>query len=138
MNGQNKLEGYITQGLKDIPMTNSLVFWAHSYGTKKIKSCDYDSRDLIHNLSLYLWLTNGPYELECYIILYLKVLPRTNSLVYWAHLNVTKKIKCCDYDIHNSSFYLWLINGPDKLECYLILGLKGLQGTNSQVYWAHS
>ena len=26
-----------------------------------------------------------------------KALPGTNTLAYWAHLQVTKKLKCCDY-----------------------------------------
>ncbi len=38
----------------------------------------------------------------------------------------------------NISFSLQLTNGPNKVECYITLGLKGLTGTNTQAYWAHS
>jgi hypothetical protein len=31
-----------------------------------------------------------------------------------------------------------LTNGPIKLECYITLGWKGLLGTNTVAYWAHS
>ncbi len=31
-----------------------------------------------------------------------------------------------------------LTYGPDKLECYIKLGLKGLPGTNTPAYWAPS
>ncbi len=31
-----------------------------------------------------------------------------------------------------------LINVPNKLECYSILGWKSLQGTNCLAFWAHS
>ncbi len=29
-------------------------------------------------------------------------------------------------------------NGPNKLECYIKQGWKGLSRTNSLAYWAHS
>jgi hypothetical protein len=119
MNGQNKLEGYITQGSKGLPRTNSLVYWAHSYVTKKIECCDYDPRDLIHNPSFYLWLINGPNKQECYIILGLKGLQVTNSQVYWAHSYDTNKIKSCDYDsmdnIHNISVSVYFMNGKKAI-----------------------
>jgi hypothetical protein len=40
---------------------------------------------------------NGLNKLECYIALDWKGLPRTNTLAYWAHLKVTKKMKCCEF-----------------------------------------
>jgi len=42
-----------------------------------------------------------------------------NTLAYWVHSQVTKKIKCCECDprscIHKTSFYSYLKNGPTKL-----------------------
>jgi len=37
MNGPNKLECYITLGLKGLPVTNSLVYSAHSKAMKKLE-----------------------------------------------------------------------------------------------------
>jgi activator of HSP90 ATPase len=37
------LECYFALGWKDLPGTNSLAYWAHSYFRKKLKSCEYDS-----------------------------------------------------------------------------------------------
>jgi hypothetical protein len=34
-----------------LPGTNILSYWALSYAMKKMKYCEYDSRDLIHNTS---------------------------------------------------------------------------------------
>jgi hypothetical protein len=33
--------------------------------------------------------------------------------------------------IHNTSFYLYFINVPNKLECYITLDRNGLHGTNT-------
>jgi hypothetical protein len=48
------------------------------------------------------------------------------------------KMKCCKYGplgrIHNSSFSWELKNEPNKLECYIILGWKGLPVVNSLSY----
>ncbi len=47
---------------------------------------------------------------ECYITLSWKDMPDSNTLAYWAHVLITKKMKCCEYDIwgciHNSAFSL--------------------------------
>jgi hypothetical protein len=40
--------------------------------------------------------------------------------------------------IQNTSLYLKLTNGPLKLECYIALGWKSLQGTNAVAYLGHS
>jgi hypothetical protein len=40
---------------------------------------------------------NGPNKLEHYITLVLKDLTGTNTLPYWTHLQVTNKMKCCEY-----------------------------------------
>jgi hypothetical protein len=63
-------------------------------------------------------------------------------------------MKCCEYDpwccIHNPLFSSQYMNGPHKLECYIIIGCKGftsastpnelecwrgLRGTNTPAYW---
>jgi hypothetical protein len=40
---------------------------------------------------------NGSDKLLCYIIQGWKGLQETNTLAYWAHSKVTKKMKCCEY-----------------------------------------
>ncbi len=37
--------------------------------------------------------------------------------------------------IHKHSFSSQLTNGPNKLECYIRVGKKGLPGTNTLAYW---
>ncbi len=53
-----------------------------------------------------------------------------------------KKMKFCDtgpWDhIHNILFSLYLMKGPNKLKCYSLVGLKGLQVTNTSAYFGHS
>jgi hypothetical protein len=41
---------------------------------------------------------NQPNKLECYITLGWKGLQVKNTLAYWVYLEVTKKIKGCEYD----------------------------------------
>jgi hypothetical protein len=43
-------------------------------------------------------LTNGLNKLVCPITLSWKGLLVTNTLAYWAHLLVVKKMECCEYD----------------------------------------
>ena len=52
----------------------------------------------IYNTLFSLELTNGPNKLKCYITLGWKGLFFTNTLAYWTHLKVMKKVKCCEYD----------------------------------------
>jgi hypothetical protein len=37
--------------------------------------------------------------------------------------------------IHNTSFYSKIKNRPNKLECYIALGWKGLLRDNTIAYW---
>ncbi len=73
----------------------------------------------IRNTSFSSWLTNGTYKLECCITQDWKSLQGQTE--YYAHSEVTKKTKCCEYDswdcIRNTSFCLQLMNRPIKLEC---------------------
>jgi hypothetical protein len=45
----------------------------------------------------------------------------SSTVTYGAHLYITKKMKSCEFGtlgcIHNTSFYLYIMNGPEKLEC---------------------
>ncbi len=50
-------------------------------------------KDHIHNTSIYVYLMNGPSKLESYITLGWKGMSKTNTLAYWAHSKVTKKMK---------------------------------------------
>jgi len=43
MDGPNKLECYITLDWIGSPVTNNLVYWAHSEAMKKMNCCEYDS-----------------------------------------------------------------------------------------------
>jgi hypothetical protein len=71
----------------------------------------------------------------------LKGLKVTNTLAYRVHSVSYKKIKCCEYGpwdhIVNTSFSSYLTNGPNTLECYIMLGMKGWQVTNTLAYWVH-
>ncbi len=70
----------------------------------------------------------GPNKLECCITLGCKGLLEKDTLAYWTHSRVTKKMKC-EHDprslpkshiwshIQNTSFSFFLKNGPNKLEC---------------------
>jgi predicted small integral membrane protein len=140
-NGPNKLECYITLSWDGLSGTNSQVCWAHLQVTKKKKFCEYDSWYHIHDTSFSTELISVTKKLECYITLSWNGLSGTNTQAYWAHLLITKKIKCCEYDscywIYNTSFSPKLIIGPKKLECYITLSWNGLSGTNTQGCWAH-
>ncbi len=91
-----------------LPRTNTLVYWAYSNVTQKIKCNAYDPRDCIHNNSFSFELTKGHNMLQCCFTLGQKSLPRTKTLVYWAHSYVTQKMKGCAYcprdHIHNTLF----------------------------------
>ncbi len=39
---------------------------------------------------------------------------------------------------HSTTFYLYVINWPNRLDCYITLGWKVFPGTNTLAYWAHS
>ncbi len=54
-------------------------------------------------------------------------------------------IHCCKYFnsagprscIHNTSFSWEVMNEPNKLECYILVGWKGLTGLNTLAYLSH-
>ncbi len=48
MNGINKLDHYITLGLKGFPEKNALAYSVYSWEEKK-KCCEYNARGYIHN-----------------------------------------------------------------------------------------
>ncbi len=75
----------------------------------------------------------GPYhgfnELECYIRLGWKGLPRTNNLAYWALSYVTKKMKCCEYNTCPLKLYL---NGTARFKNVTIVWIQTFTLT-----WTH-
>ncbi len=66
----------------------------------------------------------------------LQGLQGTHTLADCAHLEVKRKIKCCEYSIrdsiHNTPFSSQLTNGSSKLECFITLNWKGLSGTKTR------
>jgi hypothetical protein len=64
------------------------------------------------------------------------------ALAYWSYLQVSKKMKCCEYVpwdcTHNTWFSSELIIGPIKLECYITLGQIDLVGKNALAFWSYS
>jgi hypothetical protein len=59
----------------------------------------------------------------CCITLCWKVLPWTNTLAYWSHSWVMKKVESCESD---SLFSSWLMNWPNKLEYLSLAGFSNL------------
>jgi hypothetical protein len=59
---------------------------------KKLKSCEYGTRDCIHRSSFSSQLKSEPYKLECRITLGWKGLPVTNTLAYWTHQKLRRKL----------------------------------------------
>ncbi len=51
-------------------------------------------------------------------------------------------MNCFEYGtrgrIHHALFSSYLTNVSNKLECYITLGWRGLIGTHTRAYWAHS
>jgi hypothetical protein len=45
-----------------------------------------------------------------------------------------EKMKGFEYHIHNTSFSSQLTNGPNKLECYITLGMEGFLERNTLAY----
>jgi hypothetical protein len=41
------------------------------------------------------------------------------------------------YVFTNISFYSEPVNEPNKLGCYIKIGLKGFPGANTLAYWVH-
>jgi hypothetical protein len=81
---------------------------------------------------------NGPNSVQCYITLSWKGLPGINTLVYWAPLQVTKTMKCCEYGPWNHIHkpFIFFLTYEWVLQCYITLDYKGLPVTNTAAYWA--
>jgi len=54
MNGINKLEHYITLGLKGLPGANTQVYWTYPNVMKKMKHCEYRSWRSIHDTFFFV------------------------------------------------------------------------------------
>ncbi len=88
----------------------------------------------IHNTSFPFFIMNGLNKLVCYITLTWKGLQGTNTQAYLAHLQIKIEMLWIWGCIHNTLFSLKHINVFNKLERYIILTWKSLQGTNTQAY----
>jgi hypothetical protein len=62
----------------------------------------------------------------------------SSTVTYGAHLYITKKMKSCEFGtlgcIHNTSFYLYIMNGPEKLECLSVASFSILLLCNTLTY----
>ncbi len=80
-------------------------------------------------------------KLECFSSASLFRIIKCNTLAY-LHIHKLQKIKCFECSpkdcILNTSFPLWIKNGPNMLSCCTTLGWNSLPGTNTTTYWAHS
>ncbi len=65
MNGPNKLEYYIIQGCKNLPVTNTVTYWANWQVAKEMKCCEYGPRSCDQNPSFSLKSMNGFNKLVC-------------------------------------------------------------------------
>ncbi len=87
-------------------------------------------------------LMNGPNELDYYITLNWKSLPGANTVAYWTHSFVKKKMNLIEYspgwEFTRLFFSSQLTNGPNKLQYYITLGLKSFLITNTLAHWAQS
>ncbi len=60
------------------------TYWARLTVINKMKQCDYDTRDHVHNTSFSLYLKMGP--LSCTVTLYYAGKAcQGQTLTYWAH-----------------------------------------------------
>ncbi len=66
MNGPNKLYSYISQSYKDLSGTNTLAYLGLFISYVKLKCCEYNTRDNIHNTSFSSLLKNEANKLECF------------------------------------------------------------------------
>ncbi len=51
---------------------------------------------------------------------------------------ITSKVSKTTGIVFTTLHFLQLTNGPNYLESYIILDMKGLPGLNNLAYWAHS
>ncbi len=92
-------------------------------------------RGHIHNTSFYSKIKNRPNKLECYIALGWKGLLPDNTIAYWAHLYVMKKMKCSEYGATTLIIMTLSImtfstfngrNGLNKLLCSFLASFSNL------------
>ncbi len=117
MNSPTKLEHNISLCWQSLKGTNTLVFRAYSQVTKKMKCCEYDPRSYsslrvqlnywgrIHNTLFSLQLMNGHNKREHNITLCWQCVKGTKTLVFRTYSQVTKKMKCCEYDPWSQSLF---------------------------------
>jgi hypothetical protein len=131
----NKLECYITLGWKRLKWINATLLGLFiSYEEKDVMRIQYLS--LIHNALFSSSLMVGPNKLECYITLGWKGLKWTNTTLLGPFVSYEEKeVMRIQYLslIHNALFSSSLMVGPNKPECYITLGWKGLKWTNTSL-----
>ncbi len=74
------------------------------------------------NFALHLQTPKGQSYKTFFVVMY---------FLYWTYINIGNR-----YFIHNTSFSSLLMNGANKLECYITQVSTGLPRTRSLVYWA--
>jgi hypothetical protein len=128
------VECYITLGLNGLPGTDILAYWPHSKLMKKMKCFVYGCWGCIHRTLFYSLLANGPNMVECYITLGHNIFPGKDISLMGTFVNY-EEMKCCEYGywgcIYISSFCSWLMNEPNKLECYITLVRNGFPGKDT-------
>ncbi len=85
MNGPNKLECYIAVGQKGLHLASTISYLAHLSVMNEMKSCEYNSRDCVHNTSFPWQLKNGPKSYTVTSQYAGKGYTGNNTLAYWAH-----------------------------------------------------
>ncbi len=81
--------------LKSLTMDKHSSLLGPFISYKEIKVLWIQLKGCIHNFLFPSWITNGPIKLVLQNIR-VEILDRENTLAYWAHLWVTKKMKCCE------------------------------------------
>ncbi len=113
-------------------MTDAQDYWADWQVTKKMKCFEYGSRGRIHNNSFPSKVKNGPDNLVlCYIRL--KGLDRDKTLKLIEP--TCKFLRILFQGLYSKEVISFIsLNRPNKLECYVTLGWKGLARANTKAY----
>jgi hypothetical protein len=58
-----------------------------------------------------------------------------HSSLFWPNVSYGQKSLVITGSIHDASFYLYFMNGPNKAKCYITIGWKGLPETKTLAYF---
>ncbi len=90
--------GWINDSYNDL-ITNDYHSNSHLlYKWPALSVCCAISLGRIHNTSFCSQLTNGSNKLECFFLANFSSPMLCNTLLYWTHLMVMKRMICCEYD----------------------------------------